>query len=177
MRLTFGPAPIFALAFVLLAMTWRPAEADPVRIVAVGASNTWGWGAGGQNAYPARLEALLRARGIEAYVTSAGVIADTTAGMLRRIDSAAPDGTHLVVLQPGGNDLRFFGTAEQRMANIAAIERRLRERGIKLIVFDPVFPPDYFTFDGIHFTAAAHAQIAAQLLPMVTAALTKRRPR
>jgi acyl-CoA thioesterase I len=99
-------------------------------------------------------------------MSPAGVIADTTSGMLQRIDSSAPDGTHLVILQPGGNDLRFFGTAEQRKANIAAIERRLRERGIKLIVFDPVFPPDYFTFDGIHFTAAAHAQIAAQLLPM-----------
>jgi acyl-CoA thioesterase-1 len=145
--------------------------------VAVGASNTWGWGVGGQNAFPARLEALLRAKGIEAYVANAGIIADTTAGMLSRIDSAAPDGTHVVILQPGGNDLRFFGTVEQRKANIVAIERRLRDRGIKLVVFDPVFPPDYFSFDGIHFTAAAHAQIAAQLLPMVTAALRKRSSR
>jgi acyl-CoA thioesterase-1 len=175
MRLTFLPSlSVFALAFVLLPICCTPVQADPVRIVAVGASNTWGWGVGGQNAFPARLEALLRANGIEAYVANAGIIADTTAGMLRRIDSAAPDGTHLVVLQPGGNDLRFFGTVEQRKANIAAIERRLRDRGIKLVVFDPVFPPGYFSFDGIHFTAAAHAQIAAQLLPMVTAALRKR---
>ena len=87
--------------------------------------------------------------------------------------SAAPPGTDLVILQPGGNDLRFFGTREQRAANIGAIERRLRERGIKLIVFDPVFPPEYFSFDRIHFTTAAHAQIAAELVPLVTAALQK----
>ena len=162
-----------ALVVVLLPMAWRPAAADPVQIVAVGASNTWGWGVGRQSAFPAQLEALLRAKGLEAHVINAGVVAATTAGMLRRIDSAAPPGTDLVILQPGGNDLRFFGTREQRAANIGAIERRLRERGIKLIVFDPVFPPEYFSFDRIHFTTAAHAQIAAELVPLVTAALQK----
>lgn len=178
MRLTFGePARVMALAFVLLAMCGNAVEAAPVEIVVVGASNTAGWGVGKQRAFPARLQALLRAKGIQAHVKSAGVIADTTAGMLRRIDSAAPDGTELVILQPGGNDLRFFGTREKRQANIAAIERRLRERGIKLIVFDPLFPRNYFSWDGIHFTAAAHAQIAAQLAPMVTAALKMPKPR
>jgi acyl-CoA thioesterase-1 len=91
--------------------------------------------------------------------------------MLRRIDPAVPDGTHVAVLQPGGNDLRFFGTIEQRTANIAAIERRLRDRGIRLVIYDPVFPPSYFTFDGIHFTAEAHSEIADRLVPMVLAAL------
>ena len=105
-----------------------------------------GVGVTNHNAFPARLEALLRAKGIEAHVNSAGVIGDTTAGMLRRIDYAAPDGIELVILQPGGNDLRFFGTREQREGNIAAIERRLRERGIKVIVFDPIFSPDFFSF-------------------------------
>jgi acyl-CoA thioesterase-1 len=162
---------VSALTVMLHAMSYGLAKGEPVRIVAVGASNTWGWGVIDQNAFPARLQALLRAKGIEAYVNSAGVIGDTTAGMLRRIDYAAPDGTKLVILQPGGNDLRFFGTGEQREANIAAIERRLRERGIKVIVFDPIFSPGYFSFDGIHFTSAAHAQIAADLAPLVTAAL------
>src|SRR5215218_10033176 len=60
--------------------------------------------------FPAQLEALLRAKGLEAHVINAGVVAATTAGMLRRIGSAAPPGTDLVILQPGGNDLRFFGT-------------------------------------------------------------------
>src|SRR5687768_13199041 len=113
---------VAAVAFALVAMSSTHADAAPVRIVVVGASNTAGFLVGGQNAFPARLEALLRARGVEAYVTAAGVVADTTSGMLRRIDPAVPDGTHVAVLQPGGNDLRFFGTIEQRTANIAAIE-------------------------------------------------------
>jgi acyl-CoA thioesterase-1 len=119
----------------------------------------------------------LRARGVEAKVINAGVSFDTTAAMLRRIDAAVPDGTYLVILQPGGNDRRFFVPIAQRTANIEAIQNRLRGRGIKTILFDPVFPADYYWFDGIHFTAAAHADIAARLLPEVMAALPKRRRR
>lgn len=149
--------------------------ADRVAIVAVGASNTSGWGVGEQNAYPAQLEALLRAQGIEASVINAGRSFDTTAGMLRRIEAAVPDGTDLVILQPGGNDLRFFGTREQRAANIAAIESRLQARGINVLVFDPVFPPQDYSFDGIHFTHGAHARIAARLLPSVLDLLKRKR--
>lgn len=175
MSLTVGQsARVLGVALVLLSICWRPAEAAPVQIVVVGASNTAGWGVGKQNAFPARLQARLRAKGIEAYVKNAGVVASTTAGMLRRIDSAAPDGTQLVILQPGGNDLRFFGTRERRKANIAAIERRLHQRGIPLIIYDPVFPRDYFSWDGIHFSAAAHDQIAAQLEALVTAVVKER---
>ena len=167
--------PLWPVAALFFALGCTPVGAEPSRIVAVGASNTSGWGVAGQNAYPARFEALLRGRGIDAQVTNAGVSFDTTAAMLRRIESAVPDGTHLVILQPGGNDRRFLVPMEQRKANIAAIESRLRARNIKVIVFDPVFPPDYYSFDGIHFTAAAHADIAARLLPAVTAALPKRK--
>ena len=162
-------------ALALLVILCSPAAADPVTIVAVGASNTSGFNVGERNAYPARLEALLRARGIEATVINAGVGFDTTSGMLRRIDSDVPDGTALVILQPGGNDRRFFVAREQRAANIADIENRLRARGIKVVVFDPVFPAEYYIFDGIHFTAAAHAQIAERLMPEVISALPKRK--
>jgi len=41
-------------------------EARPLKIVAVGASNTQGWYVGNQGAYPARLALLLKARGIDA---------------------------------------------------------------------------------------------------------------
>jgi acyl-CoA thioesterase-1 len=177
MRLSFpGLAAAFAAA-LLLAISCGPAAAQPVTIVAVGASNTSGWGVGEQNAYPARLQALLRARGINARVINAGVPYDTTAAMLRRIDFAVPHGTHLVILQPGGNDRRYLVPMEQRQANIAAIVSGLRARGIRVIVFDPVFPAHYYSFDRIHFTAAAHAEIAARLLPEVMAALPKRRRR
>ena len=116
------PARALALAAALVAFAQAsPLQARPLNIVAIGASNTTGFGVGEQNAYPAVLQALLRKKGIAANVTNAGVNGDVTAGMLRRIDSAVPKGTDIVILQPGGNDLRFFGTKAARAANVAAM--------------------------------------------------------
>jgi acyl-CoA thioesterase-1 len=72
-----------------------------------------------------------------------------------------------VILQPGANDRRFFGTAEQRAANIAAMQRRLRERSIKVIVYDEEIPLRYYALDFIHLTREGHDMIAAALLPRV----------
>jgi acyl-CoA thioesterase I len=145
-------------------------EAKPLNIVAIGASNTSGWGVGSQNAFPAILQALLRKKGLNAKVTNAGIFGDVTAGMLNRLDATVPNGTNIVILQPGSNDLRFFGSKEQRAANIAAIVKRLHARGIRVIVYDPKkLPADFYQWDGIHFNAAAHAKIAATLAAEVLA--------
>jgi acyl-CoA thioesterase-1 len=147
-----------------------PVIAATLNIVAIGASNTTGFGVGEANAYPALLQALLRKKGINANVTNAGVNGDVTAGMLRRIDGAVPKGTDLVILQPGGNDLRFLGTKEARTANIAAMVARLKARHIRVIVYDPnPVPPDFYQWDHIHFNAAAHAKIAATLAAQISA--------
>jgi acyl-CoA thioesterase I len=149
--------------------------AAPLNIVAIGASNTAGWGVGSQNAYPAQLEALLRAEGYDAHVINAGVSFSTTNGMLGRLDSVVPAGTSLVILQPGGNDVRFFGSKEQRAANIAAIESRMRDRNIGVIVLDnEIVPPEYYQWDGIHFTAKGHAWAASWLMLEMTAVLKRR---
>ena len=150
-------------------------EAAPLNIVAIGASNTSGWGVGSENAYPAQLEALLRKNGINANVANAGVPFDVTANMLHRLDAAVPRGTDIVILQPGANDLRFFGTRENRSANIAAMVKQLQARGIRVIVYDPEkVPADFYQWDGIHFNAAAHAQIAATLAAQITGAAKTR---
>jgi acyl-CoA thioesterase I len=164
---------IFALVLLPAAFAVvAPVQARPLNIVAIGASNTTGFGVGEQNAYPAMLQALLRKKGIEAKVINAGVNGDVTAGMLRRLDSAVPKGTDIVILQPGGNDLRFFGTKAARTANIAAMEKRLRARGIRFILYDPdPVPPDFYQWDHIHFNAAAHAKIAATLAAEIEASL------
>ena len=149
-----------------------PLQARSLYIVAIGASNTSGLGVGEQNAYPAVLERLLRQKGIDAHVTNAGVWGDVTAGMRNRLDSAVPKGTDIVILQPGANDLRFFGTKEARTANISAMTQRLHARGIRVIVYDPdPVPRDFYQWDGIHFNAAAHAKIAATLAAQIIAAI------
>jgi acyl-CoA thioesterase I len=157
---------VILVAAVLLAAT-STASAAPLRIVAIGASNTHGWYVGKQGAYPAKLQALLKARGIDAEVVNAGIPFETTSGMLKRIDSDVPDGTNIVILQPGGNDRRFLVSKEQRAANIAAMEARVRSRGIKVILWDEVIPPQYYAFDFIHLTNEGHAMIAESLLPRV----------
>jgi acyl-CoA thioesterase I len=159
-----------ALAVAAVLCLASPVAAATLNIVAIGASNTTGFGVGEDHAYPALLQALLRKKGINANVTNAGVNGDVTAGMLRRIDGAVPKGTDLVILQPGGNDLRFFGTKEARTANIAAMVARLKARHIRVIVYDPnPVPPDFYQWDHIHFNAAAHAKIAATLAAQISA--------
>jgi acyl-CoA thioesterase I len=157
----------FAIAMVLI-FGVGSGHARSLNIVVVGASNTAGWGVGAANAFPARLQTILKERGIDAKVTSAGVIGDTTAGMLRRIETAVPDNTNIVILQPGTNDLRFFGSKQQRAANISAIVDRLRRRHIRVIVLDPVIPRDLLQWDGIHYTAAAHTKFAMTLAAQIS---------
>lgn len=147
-----------------------PAGAATLHIVAIGASNTTGLGVGSDHAYPAVLQEMLRKKGLNAIVTNAGVNGDVTSGMLRRLDAAVPQGTDLVILQPGGNDLRFFGTRAARAANVNAMEAKLRARHIRFILYDPdPVPPDFYQWDHIHFNAAAHATIAATLAAQILA--------
>lgn len=145
-----------------------PSHASSLNIVAVGASNTLAWGVGVEAAFPARLQTILRQRGIDARVTNAGIIASTTAGMLSRIDRVVPTGTNIVILQPGTNDQRFGKSERQRSANISAIVDRLQQRHIRVIVYDPVIPRDFLQADGIHFTASAHEKIAMTLAAQIT---------
>ena len=47
--------------------------------------------------------------------------------------------------------------------------KRLRARDIRVIVFDPEIPADFYQWDHIHFNAAAHAKIAAKLADEIAA--------
>ena len=163
------------LAALLAAMPSAFAQSDAT-VVAIGASNTSGFGVGEAAAYPARLEGILRACGYAARVVNAGISFETTNGMLARIDRDVPDGTRVVVIQPGGNDRRFFVSKAQRAANIEHMKARLGERGIAAVVYDPVFPPEAYQWDGIHLTAARHILVAKELAPAVAAHLGKPAP-
>jgi acyl-CoA thioesterase-1 len=155
------------------------AEAAQVNIVALGASNTSGAGRGRTNgrvpssqAYPAQLQALLAAKGISARVTNAGIPGDTTGGMLARLNSAVPNGTSIVIFQPGGNDARR-GDGASRQSNIAEIKHRLAARHIKVIMLGhlgQIAPRGTRDPDGQHFNAQGHAAFAAWLAPKVIAA-------
>jgi acyl-CoA thioesterase I len=168
---------ILACAGLMWAMLALSAQTQTsVKIVALGASNTEGWGVSTSEAYPARLEALLNARGIDATVINAGIAGDTTGGMLARLDSAVPTGAQVVVLQPGTNDERM-GLAVERPQNIEKIRNRLASRNAKLIVIEnemlDALPRSELRSDGLHFTPAGYAILAERILPQVLAALER----
>src|ERR1700687_3785203 len=150
---------------------FSPAWAD-TKIVAIGASNTLGFGAGFGQSYPAQLEAMLKAHGYKVQVVNAGVPGDTTRGMLARLDASVPADTRIVILQPGGNDLRFGYTKEELANNIHAMVAKLQKRGIRVIVIDNLQSLlAGHSADGIHFNGDAHAMIAKKLYPQVAGAL------
>jgi acyl-CoA thioesterase-1 len=169
---------VAALGF--LASAWS-ASAAPLNIVALGASNTAGRGQGKhpggvarEQAFPAQLEAMLRAKGIDAHVRNAGIAGDTTGGMLKRMDSAVPKGTQIVILQTGGNDARQGVSGGDASANTAAMTSKLQARGIKVILLAKLdAPASTRDPDGEHYNAQGHAAIAASLLPQVIAAAGK----
>ena len=160
-------------AFVAgLVLAFSPAAHADTKIVALGASNTSGFGSGFGQSYPAQLEAMLKARGYKVQVINAGIPGDTTRGMLGRLDASVPQGTRIVILQPGGNDIRFGYTKEERSKNIRAMVAQLQRRGIRVILADNLQGLlTKSSADGIHFGPAAHTTIAKRLYPQVAGAL------
>jgi len=81
-----------------------PTDPRPIRIVVVGDSLSAGFGLAAENAFPQKLEAALKAKGIAVIVANAGVSGDTASGGLGRIDWSVPQGTEAVILELGAND-------------------------------------------------------------------------
>ncbi|WDF71915.1 arylesterase [Novosphingobium sp. KACC 22771] len=126
-----------------------PVKGPVVRIIALGDSLFAGYGLRAEQAYPVRLEAALRARGINAQVVNAGVSGDTTQDGRARLDftlaqGAAPD---LVVISLGGNDMLRGLPLAQTKDNLDAILGELEKRKIKAVVMGmlaaPNMGPDY----------------------------------
>jgi len=115
------------------------------RILAFGDSLFAGYGLATDEGYPEKLEAALRARGINARVADAGVSGDTTAGGRQRIEfvldsmDRAPD---LALVELGGNDLLRGLSPEEARSNLAAILQELKSRNIPAIVYGMRAPPN-----------------------------------
>jgi acyl-CoA thioesterase-1 len=137
------------------------------QIVALGASSTAGYGVGASAAYPAQLEAMLRAKGRPMSVSNAGISGDTTGGMLARLSSAVPPGTRIVILQIAGNDAMKGMSATAAAANRAEIRRQLHARGIRTVEANGYVQSAVRSGlrqpDGIHMTAEGHRRVAEQL--------------
>ncbi|ODS59340.1 MAG: arylesterase [Erythrobacter sp. SCN 68-10] len=141
------------------------------RILAFGDSLFVGYGLGEGEGYPERLQAALRARGINAAVTNAGVSGDTTAAGRQRMVftlDAQPQKPDLFILELGGNDLLRGLSPEQTRANLAAMLEELQRRDIPVLMMGMRAPPNYGNefqaqFDAIYRDLAA--QYDAALIP------------
>jgi acyl-CoA thioesterase-1 len=164
----------FLHASVLFAAIAAVTCSASAQVVCLGASNTAGKGVSPQEAYPAQLEAMLRARHYVGRVTNAGVNGDTTWGMLNRLETTVPADTRVVILQPGGNDARR-GAASWSAAIISQIVERLAARRVKVIMLENrligQIRKEGYGSDGQHLTAQGYRLLAAQLLPEVASAL------
>jgi acyl-CoA thioesterase-1 len=178
-----------AIALVAIAAMVLPNDecaAAAVNIVAFGDSWTYGRGVAREEAYPAQLEAALRAKGFDVSVHNEGVNGDTTEGALARVSAAVPQGTQIAIVQFGINDERRNADAAATQVNMRALVGGLRARGIQVVVigtrvdFSNVARSNgaryvswslgsgpLYGADGHHPSAAGHRALLARLLPTV----------
>lgn len=149
------------------------AQAASVHIVALGASNTNGKGVGSENAWPSVLQRMLQARGYDVAITVNAMNGRTSGTILGLVNSAVTPGTQVVIFDIGrANDRKTGVSRAETQAHKAEIEARIRAHGAR-----PIFAPYGGCArqpDGRHLSVGGHAQVAARLLPLVTASAQPR---
>jgi acyl-CoA thioesterase I len=141
------------------------------RIIAFGDSLFAGYGLDPTQSYPARLEAALRAKGVNARIANAGISGDTTAAGLQRLAftlDAQAETPDLFILELGGNDLLRGLSPEETRSNLAQMLTVLRERKVPVLLMGMRSPPNYgpeyqAQFDAIYRDLAK--EYGAALIP------------
>ena len=149
----------FLLALVVLAalcgVAHAQADAKPIKLVAFGDSLTAGLGLPAASAFPAKLEAALRAKGYKVDVANAGVSGDTVADGLARLDWSIPDGTDAAIVELGANDTLRGLDPKLARSGLDEIVKRLQQRHVEVMLAGMYAPrnlgPDYSAqFDPIY---------------------------
>ena len=144
----------------LAAMMATGAAAAPQTILALGDSLTAGLGLGSADAFPAKLEAALKAKGHDVKVINAGVSGDTAADGAARLDWALAEPVDAVIVELGANDaLRGLPVAQAEQA-LDRLLTALAQRKLPALLAGMKAPPnmgaDYQSaFDGMYQRLAA----------------------
>lgn len=180
------------LAAVLVAAA-TTVQAKSIQIVAFGDSATAGYLVSPKDAYPAQLQAALRAKGHDVEVHNEGVSGDTTLSALRRFDRAIEPGTDIAIVELGTNDLRMRVPRPTMEARLAEIVRSLRARHIQVLLIGlggldlsvvatannvpyqqwKLPPGKYRARDRAHFNAEGYSILVKQTLPAVEALIAR----
>jgi acyl-CoA thioesterase-1 len=130
-------------------------NAQPYRIVGFGDSLMAGYGLGPGEGFPEKLQAALRKKGHDVVIANAGVSGNTTADGLSRLDWSVPDGTRLVILELGANDMLRGVAPAITEQNLDKMLARLKERRIAVLLVGmraaPNLGPDFaHAFDSVY---------------------------
>lgn len=148
--------PFFRMLAACLALTLAtaapafPAETGMIKIVAFGDSLVAGYGLPVGQAFTARLQAALRARGHAVEIVNAGNSGDTVDDGLARLDWSIPADADAVIVEFGANDaLRGLDPAATR-TGLDELVGRLAARSVPVLVAGMVAPRNL----GPRYTAA-----------------------
>ncbi len=141
MRFKHGLSILLLVCATLVTPAW-PAQAKPIQIVGFGDSLMAGFDLPPGDGFTDKLEKALRANGHDVTVANAGVSGDTTSGGLARLDWSVPDGTDLVILELGGNDMLRGIDPALVEKNLDAMLARLKERKIAVLLAGMVAAPN-----------------------------------
>jgi acyl-CoA thioesterase-1 len=126
---------LFVLLSLVLFLFCAEAPAEEIQIVALGTSFTVGKGVWPKDAWPARLEKMLRAGGENVQVINQGVNGDTTRDLLRRVGKSVPEGAQIVIFEYAiGNDHRRGITIDDTVKNSEKIISQLVGRNIQVLL-------------------------------------------
>ncbi|MBO9195660.1 arylesterase [Rhizobium sp. 16-449-1b] len=138
----FKVAGLHIAVIVFSMMLSVSAQARTINLVGFGDSLMAGYQLPPGDGFPEKLQAALKAKGLDVTVANAGVSGDTTTGGLSRIDWSVPDGTDGVILELGANDALRGIAPEQSEKNLDQMITRLKERGIAVFLAGMMAPPN-----------------------------------
>jgi acyl-CoA thioesterase-1 len=98
-----------------------PAQARPIKILALGSSLTQGYGLPPGTEFTTQLQLALKAQGIDADVVNAGVSGDTSADGLSRLDWSLADHPDAAIVEMGSNDMLRGTPPAETEKNLRAI--------------------------------------------------------
>lgn len=164
---------LFLLLAVLLTafpVSVSAGRSTPLTIVAFGDSLTSGHRLPDAQAYPAVLEASLKAAGIPARVVNHGVNGDTTAGGVRRLDDALDARPDILIVAFGANDgLRGVPVTQVR-ANLERIIERAQDEDVAVVLVGMEALPLYgwqYTIDFHNVFPELAAKYQVPLVPFM----------
>lgn len=114
----------------------------PVKLLVLGDSLTAGYGLPSEESFTVKLQAALKAEGLNVTVVNAGVSGDTSAGGLARLDWLLADKPDFALVELGANDGLRGLDPKITYDNLDAVLTRLAKRQVPTLLAGMYAPPN-----------------------------------